>query len=79
LFFIRFSFSISLYVDRRSQNRLYYHLPEESEPYDIIIAKAPLFSDHEFENFSGSMKKFVYYRSTKYEDVVWGDGMENSL
>jgi hypothetical protein len=56
---------------------VYYHLPEEHGAYEIIVGVAPLHSGHGFQNYSGSMKKFVYYRSTKYEDLVWGDGTEN--
>ena len=51
-----------------------YHLPEENQEYDMKIGAAPLHSGHGIGNFVGSMKKFVYYRSTKYNDMVRGDG-----
>ena len=66
--------SLTLFIDKRIENRLYYDLPEEGQMFQIVIGVAPLYSGHGFINFSGSMKKFVYYRSTKYEDEVWGDG-----
>jgi hypothetical protein len=69
-----FAFSLALYIDKRVESLLYYHLPEESQQYERKIGMAPLDSGHEMANFVGSMKKFVYYRSTKYNDMVGGDG-----
>jgi hypothetical protein len=49
------------------------NLPEESQEYEIKIGAAPLRSEHGMGNFVGSMKNFVYYRSTKYNEMVRGD------
>ncbi|CAB4012131.1 NFX1-type zinc finger-containing 1-like, partial [Paramuricea clavata] len=65
--------SLALYIDKRVESLLHYHLPEESQQYELKIGMAPLDSGHEIANFVGSMKKFVYYRSTKYNDMVGGD------
>jgi hypothetical protein len=73
-FYNHFAFSIALYIDKRMESLSYFHLPEESQQYKLKIGMAPLDSGHELAHFVGSMKKFVYYRSTKYNDMVGGDG-----
>ena len=68
------TFSLALYIDKRIESNLSYNLPQESQEYEIKIGAAPLYSGHDIGNFVGSMKKFIYYRSTKYNQMVRGDG-----
>lgn len=63
-------FSVALYIDKRLESLQHRELPEETQQYDLKVGMAPLHSVHWMENFVGSMKKFVYYRSTKYNDMV---------
>ena len=67
-------FSLTLYVDKRRERVFGFLLPQETDEYELTIGMAPFNFGHEMGNFVGSIKKLVYYPSTKYEDEFRGDG-----
>ncbi|XP_028413342.1 NFX1-type zinc finger-containing protein 1-like [Dendronephthya gigantea] len=66
--------SLAMYIDKRIERVLNpFQLQEESEPYQLRIGLAPTHSNHEMVNFVGSITNFIYYFSTKYNEMVRGD------
>ena len=62
-----------LYVDKRMEDVQSVTLPDDNPEYGLKIGHAPQHSRHAQNSFVGFMKKFVYYRSTKYSEMVMGD------
>ena len=61
-------------MDKRIESIQAVDLPGDNPDNTLKIGVAPHLSPHVIQNFVGAMKNFVYYRSTKYSEMVMGDG-----
>ena len=72
--FVYSTYRITLYVDKRMESMANFELPADRQRQEMKIGVAPRGSLYDMVNFTGSIKKMIYYRSTKYNDMVRGDG-----